>query len=811
MAEIADVVNNSLANKRVMLFLGSGFSVGAKNTLGNNIPTGGQFAGQLYSDCAVAGDSDLQYAAELYIKTKSYEELLQKLRATFTITEYEAYYNNIFKHSFFRIYTTNYDDLFEKTAAKNGQSFVPVSIEQNISGYKDKSKLVIHINGSIGNVNPKNMENYFKLTSQSYLVDTIRQSTWYEQLKADIAIADEIFFLGFSLDNDLDIKRLIFIDEVCKRKVTFIVWDKEPQLSIQKLSRYGQVFPCGIQKFAETLANINAIRKPELTPNAFQCFEAVNFVDTINKPIKDSDTFDLLFYGKLSLDILSQTIQAGTFVYALFRKEATEVVEAIKQGKYPIIHADMGNGKTIFIYQVALMLSKAGYNVFTFKRPYQTIDEEIDAIMKLPGKTIVIIDRYYLFFSTTRRLLALGTPDIQFILTERSSIFDISISRIEEATSIEHYDIDLNKIDLIDVPHFVALITKYNFWGDKSKLTSDEKQALFESKYRRQIRLFLLDVLRSEDIRKRIGNLIGIFSANENAFKLFVLLLVSDIIGLNASIDDLFDLLGYSIDISQLRLDSNYREILDFGSGEVFLKSSILSQSMIELLEDNDVLLATIKIAARNASLMKSTLSQNFIKELSIFSNLEAIFRNKALHRRNIVSFYEIAKEFEQCKGNPHFWVQYAIAMISLDDLNLADVYIRNAYSIAQGMTSFDVTQIDNQYSRLLMEKCIREDRTDHYDILLKVHGLISSPRSLRDNKYYPYRVARKYYDYYEKYYGKLDINQKRNFISLCEVMHRSAENTLRRTTSEISRKKICDFIYNIEIVLKATITDKQV
>lgn len=805
MESITDIVNESLLNKRVLLFLGSGFSTGATNTQGAQVPTGGTFAKQLYDDCNIEGDTDLQYAAELYLKNKSKDELIEKLRDTFTIKDFNEYYNYLPKHSFFRIYTTNYDDLFEKIAAKNSITYSPVTIDENISLYKNKSKLVIHLNGYIGNLNSRNIENYFKLTGDSYLIDTITQSSWYDQLKTDISIADAIIFLGFSLENDLDIKRVIFFDDRIKQKTIFIVWEEEKKLAIEKLSRYGKVFPISMKEFCNTMNLIPAIKKNEVSSDIFQCFSQLKFQDNFKQSIRDSDTFELLFYGKLRLDILSIVTAGKLRDYALNRSELELALSAIQSGKSLIVHADMGNGKSIFLYQLGLLLSKAGFNVFIFKKPYQSIDEEIEMITKQPGRTVILIDRYYQYFAITKKILKIASSDLLFILAERSAVFDISIGTIEPILPTTYEEIDLNKIHNEDIKNFIELINKYNFWGDYAKYTDEEKISLFIYKHKKQFRLFLLDVLRSEDIKSRINLLINLFSQNENAFKLFILLLVTDIIGISTSVDDLIELLGYNIDISQIRLDTDYREILDFGTGEVFLKSSILSQSMIELLENNDLLLPTIFTAAKNASKKQSILAKNFIKQITIFSNLEAIFRNKTLHRINIVNFYQLAKEFQYCATNPYFWVQYAIAMITLDDLNQADIYIRNAYAIADKKPYFDPTQIDNQYSRLLMEKCIRENRADHYDLFKKVHDIISHPRSLQDNKYYPFRVATKYYDYYQKYFSKLDINQKKTFVTSCQFIYRAAYVTLERTTSENSKKKIKDFISTMEVLFKCS------
>lgn len=548
---------------------------------------------------------------------------------------------------------------------------------------------------------------------------------------------------------------------------------------------------------------IPAIKKKEVSLDVLQCFSPIKFQDDFKQSIRDSDTFNLLFYGKLRSDILSIVTAGKLKDYALNRRELELALSAIESGESLIVHSDMGNGKSIFLYQLGLLLSKAGFNVFIFQRPYQSIDEELEIITKQSEKTVILIDRYYQYFAITKKMLKIGSPDLIFVLAERSALFDISIGTIESILTTAHEEIDLNIIHNQDINNFIELINKYNFWGNYAKYTDEEKSSLFINKHKKQFRLFLLDVLRSEDMKSRINSLINIFSKNEHAFKLFILLLVTDIIGISTSVDNLIELLGYDIDISQMRLNADYREILDFRTGEVFLKSSILSQSMIELLENNDLLLPTIFTAAKNASKKQSTLAKNFIKQITIFSNLEAIFRNKTLHRINIVNFYQLAKEFQACANNPYFWVQYSIAMITLDDLNQADVYIRNAYAIADKKQDFDKTQIDNQYSRLLMEKCIRENCADHYDLFKKVHDIISHPRSLEDNKYYPFRVATRYYDYYQKYFSKLDINQKKTFVNSCQFMYRAAYITLDYTTSGNSQKKIKDFISAMEVLFK--------
>jgi hypothetical protein len=400
----------------------------------------------------------------------------------------------------------------------------------------------------------------------------------------------------------------------------------------------------------------------------------------------------------------------------------------------------------------------------------------------------------------------LSCIDICFVLSERSSIVDYSLYELNELVEDDIDEFDINRLESQDIDGFIELLNYYHFWGSKSDLSPEGKIELFISKYKKQIRFFLIDLLNSDDIKSRILNLIETFKSDEKSYRFFILLIVNDIINnTNSDIDDILSLLNYNFDISYMKYDVNYKDLLDISSGKILLKSSILSQTLIESLENDDTLVTTIILSMKNAAREQTTFAKSYIRDITLFSNLESIFRNKSLHRRNIVKVYEIAKELDVCKSNPYFWVQYAIAMITLNELDLAETYIDNAYTYAKQRGDFDPFQIDNQYSRLLMERCTnpRIKAKDHFRILTRVQELITSPKAINDQRYYPYRVARKYFDYYKLYFNELDPGQKRQFINYCEKMYIYAEQTLAITISDRSHKKIEDFLRTITIVIQ--------
>ena len=799
-----DLLERFSENSRIMLFLGSGFSVYAKNQFAQTLPTGGELAKQFYKNCGLDdGDEDLQFASQYYLNKFGRQKMKEFIKNSFTVSNYNDFYKNYVRHSFFRIYTTNYDDLLEKVFAQACKKIYPISIEENSSSVRDKDKVILHLNGFIGNISDTNLENYFKLTSSSYLVDTITKSSWYEQLQNDVKVADTILFVGFSFSGDIDIKRLFFSTTCIKNKSYFIVRENESKLNILKLSELGRVINCGVEKFSESLSTCTELKKIENTDD-YICFKKIIFDDNNSNVPVSKDIFDLLFYGKLLLPFIGLDVYAEKYEYTVRRKVIDYVMHAVSLKKNVVIHSDMGNGKTILLYQLAFKLLKNGYKVFKFEKPYQEFDSELDKLSKSSEKVVIIVDKYTQYFPMIKKMLRLlKSENLSFVMAERSATFEYSYYDLDSLLEGDFQEFDINRLYDEDVELLTEYITENDFWGTHSSKNDEDKKELFLGKYKRQIRYFLLDILKSEDIRNRMKSLLSKFDSNENLYMLFLMILVFDAIGLNPEINDILSLLSFNIDISELRNDTDYSEFLSFDSGDIYIKSPILSLSILDLVDNKEKLLQLLIQTTKNAAYMHSKIAEQFIRNITIFRNIEMIFHENADRLQYITRFYDKVKDLNHCKNNPSFWVQYAIVMITTGNLEQANVYIDSAYAYASKIPHYDTYRIDNQYSRLLMEICLEKQPQNHFAILKTAHDLISTPRTIGEQKYYPYRVAAKYYDYYIQYYNDLTIAEKKLFISYCEKMYGFAKNAEKKITSEKGMQKLNAFFKSIVPILK--------
>ena len=126
--------------------------------------------------------------------------------------------------------------------------------------------------------------------------------------------------------------------------------------------------------------------------------------------------------------------------------------------------------------------------------------------------------------------------------------------------------------------------------------------------------------------------------------------------------------------------------------------------------------------------------------ELTRFANLERIppISGKRIALQN---FYEELKSIPSIRDDPLFWLQYAMARLSLGELDLARRYFEQSYSIAD-RKKFDTYQIDNHYCRLLLREA--EETTDPDIAYQKVDTTIQTLKRQvqRENRHYPYRSA---------------------------------------------------------------------
>jgi hypothetical protein len=199
-----DFLLNSITTNSAVLFLGAGFSVGAKNKNGAPIPLAKDFTKILWEFLNYSTEYDgtnLQTVFESALRRK-HSDIQRILDMNFRCSEIPEWYRFLSQIFWHRIYTTNIDDLVEgifhkSTSGQNLQVFNAVTDDYRERDQFLESVQYIKLNGTLSNT-PTSVT--FSLTQ--YGERLVNTEVWYDQFFRDYATRPTVF-IGSELDEPM--------------------------------------------------------------------------------------------------------------------------------------------------------------------------------------------------------------------------------------------------------------------------------------------------------------------------------------------------------------------------------------------------------------------------------------------------------------------------------------------------------------------------------------------------------------------------------------------------------------------------------
>ena len=182
-----------------ILFLGSGFSLGATNIARGNPPNGRGLRRHFIEQLKLPEDTDydLQVLTEEYAENDA-KKLRDELYRIFRLASLDDAQKAILSKNWRRIYSTNYDDAVElhRLGAKAPPNAYDVS--EPVPN-KLPHGAVIHLHGSIRLITPDNVRDSLVLGEASYVNQYVVRSPWYDQFQRDLAFASALYIVGYIL------------------------------------------------------------------------------------------------------------------------------------------------------------------------------------------------------------------------------------------------------------------------------------------------------------------------------------------------------------------------------------------------------------------------------------------------------------------------------------------------------------------------------------------------------------------------------------------------------------------------------------
>ena len=774
----------SILDGEAILFAGSGFSHDAKrqDNPSESLCTAQALSHKLLAECGFAVEDyvdDLGQASEIYKSEKGSMALLNFMRREFTAGELTNEQRFLSILPWYRIYTTNYDNVIEKANLEKGRKLNMVVLSDRQSDIQDKRTMCICLNGSLSRLKDDSLLEELKLTNSSYLTDSFRSNPWVSFFQTDLKTAKAVFFIGYSMKYDLDIQRIVFENEELREKTFFILRETERKADIMLIKKFGEPLTIGMTGLVEQIKDVQKtyqlakkISKPLL------CFDRIE-VGKKQPIIKDKEVFNMFIKGDVDPEKVYYSLSSPKNIqYCVCRTKLKQMMDSIKNGSRNIIlHSSLGNGKTVFLISLGTLLSKNGYKVYFFRSYRSTLNREIEQICEETEPTVVIFDKYSDCIPYLETFKSFRKDQI-LITADRSSMNDIYY---DEMVSLfgDFVTVDLNVLDDGEITQISELFRRYGLWRDKSGFRDDQKKNYLIHDCRRNMAKIILQLLRSQNIISRYKNLIDEIRNKKGYYDAMIYILISQVAEFDVDTDDLVNIFDASqLNSPSFRNNTSVKEFVDFNGNRIKDTSSLFAQVLLEEIFDSGVIVdVMISIFKRLNGHSSRYEVQRVLQKMMTFSNLQHILnKNDKKYKENLCYYYDSIHTLSSCAENPHFWLQYAILKLSEYDYETAQVYFDNAYAYAKKKNR-DTFHIDNHYARFILENEVENgSQATCMNAFERAHNILMNPR---DNYYYPFRVAIKYFPFYEKFYVNMNNNEKRAFLSACEEMLKKIEKYL--------------------------------
>ena len=764
---------NYILDGDATLFIGAGFSIDNKNLRNEALPLTSSLNEELQIKCDIKPVDltlNIQSTSQYFIKQYGEVKLIKFLREKFTVSKILEWQKIIANVNWRRIYTTNYDNVFEIASNTVNKHSYPIDIaKQEQKDIIKSSNEIIHLNGYIDFFTPENLYSSTKLTSQSYLDINFLESSWRTEIDFDFEQSKAIFFIGFSLDYDLDLKRIISSNNINKEKIFFINGPDLNEIKINALEEFGTV----ILITAEEFANILVERKDKYIPLNNKKVQTFSFIEenyTLTKEsIKNEDLSDLFFFGKINDDKLYSNYQNSNYI--INRTVSKDVINALETYKVIFVQSKLGNGKSIFLKHIECYLKNNKKRVFTYNGNSHNISDDISILEQIDDIIYLIIDDYYSIPRQLKYLSKLNLKNIKFIISGRTDVTVNTYNTFLSKTTIaedEVYNVNLDFISSEELEDIYNLVSNHNLWGTRAADSKTSKIRFIKKNSELGYASLILELVKSNNILEKIDSIYSNLPTETENF--ILLLLINNLLRTHLNIRQIQTLTKSEYFSKKITDNFNLKEFSDINNNKIFIKSGIPSQRILKQEKNKQKIINLMRDVLIRADKIDSNYTFDYLKRsLVSFSNIKLVLSGVDNNTRNklAVEYFENIKNSKFANKNPFFWLQYGIQTLEQKKYELADNYFDTALSFATKKGYDDFYQINAQKARGIMESIIAKNlkATDTYSYFIKVHSLLVRDLEKKSNrKDYQLGQGRLYENYYLKYYKALDHPEKIDF-----------------------------------------------
>ncbi|MEW2913902.1 SIR2 family protein [Leisingera sp. JC11] len=717
------------------------------------------------------------------------------------------------------VFTTNYDDIFERGNSKGGLlHFSPQARNLDITPGVTP---VYHLHGRAADLTkPRTLEG-FVLSETDYLEIAKHNEAIYTRFFADIHSASEVVFIGYSL-RDIEIASRLFSIRSIQRKVSIIARKDASQLSLRRLRKFGTVFEIGSEGFADKIVTHKESRKDEPARNV--SFLKRVATDTPAPEVVASDVDDLFLTGQFDFSAyFSQLISLeregaeSSDLYSVDRSKAiARVFDEYSAGRYNrfLIAADVGNGKTCYLKQLAGHATKFhGFDVFQVSTQVQEVYAEIEAIIASGKKSMFLVDG----FTRYRKIISFISPRLGdrcvLVVTDPETNDEYAGDKLFAEFNSRAYLINISKMTLEEVKSWNSLLERWGLWGDRIELDAAKRDEFIQKDCSSENRSLILALFKQSSISAKIDALVRAFVANSEDYEQgLIAVLIRALCHQHVQWSHIVSWLGLNEREIEARIkNSGFRSLTE---GERRWHEVTSHELAGYILNNYDfdaekIVDSYCRIVAETASLSQDrrngTDSYENLKELMRYRFLTRLFTSSENQESLIDTVYQRLSKNKTIRAKELFWLQWAMARLDLGDVTRAESYLESAAGLAAKYNrDHSLIQIEDQFARLYFKKgANKKARLDEGEIFRAIE--ITSTAINRDSEIliHPMRSSTLIYDLIEDKCDDMSPELTSDLLKLIKEMINIAENASLDRTQRGEKRRIKQALKKSLLVLQ--------
>lgn len=670
-----------------ILFLGSGFSLGATNIANDSPPNGKGLRRHFIQQLKLATDTDydLQVLSEEFAEDDP-KKLRDELYRVFRLTNLTAGQTAVLNEPWRRVYTTNYDDATELHRLTKKASPNAFDISEPVPN-KLPHGAVVHLHGSIRLITPENVMASLVLGEGSYVNQYVVRSPWYDQFQRDLAFASAVYIVGYNL-SDYHIAGLLMANPKLAERTVFIQGLEPSKTFLRRTAQYGRTMFIGTDGFAKELARAPRSAAPALDNlRSFRSIAPTRDNKASARPTA-TEVFDLLVYGDFDAGRLARS-QPGDD-YAIARTEAVRTAaDAVEAKAALVVDGRLGNGKSIFLHLLACELSSRGWTCLLLRPGHPDLQREVAALAGV-DRVVVFVEQYSAAQDYLRGLRD-ALPEAKLVVEVRTGTFEVRFHELAQLLPKPFDRVSLNALTRSEVRAFRRLCD-----GAGLRVPAEDRAS--------DLRDMLLDLFENKAIRDRVrAALAPLFEKRATRRILTMTMLIATHQGAVGA-GFVRSVVGEDPFAALKPLEDLSHEIFETSADGFKARSAVFSSFVINAFIDSDEIADAVVEVTLAAAQRRSERSYRILmSNMMAYSSLRRTLRGKGNSDAIIVSIYERLRYDERVNGEPLFWLQYAIAMAEIPRLDTADEYITTAYRKADELPGFQTYQIDTQAFRVAL------------------------------------------------------------------------------------------------------------